>query len=441
MISLWKSLKSHSHNIFTLSTSSSSSLIRVSCCTFSSVAFCRRGTSITTTTTTSSSPSFSSSSLSFTTFITSNTSLRPHLNPSSFNSTFFQQPIRGLKVLRSIGEVRRERQLLTDNGIRTIGFVPTMGALHTGHLELAKHSLQGTQATFVSIFVNPTQFLPHEDLNKYPRQLERDLQLLTEHNVPYVFCPSVDEMYPTASPLPPHKTYVSIENIDKDVLEAQSRPGHFRGVATVVTKLFNIVQPTHAYFGQKDGIQCIVIQRMIRELNFPVSMQTVPTLRAEDGLALSSRNVYLSAEERKLAPIIYQSLQRIEKHWESNESTAEPATIHNNHNHHHPSINGNSNTTTTKRNKTSLSPALSIEEIKTSIRSFIETESKGKLKVQYISVASTLTGEEIPDSTIIGTQDDPPYLSYLISLAVYAGNVRLIDNIVLKPRIKLPTEY
>ncbi len=182
------------------------------------------------------------------------------------------------------------------------GFVPTMGYLHDGHLSLVKRARAENDRVAVSIFVNPTQFGPNEDLAAYPRNLDRDLKLLESLGVDLVFNPTPEVMYP-----PNYQTYVTVEDVTK-YLEGASRPSHFRGVATVVTKLFNIVGAERAYFGQKDAQQTIVIQRMVTDLNIPIEIIVCPTMREADGLAMSSRNTYLDAEHRGAAPVLYRAL-------------------------------------------------------------------------------------------------------------------------------------
>jgi len=183
-----------------------------------------------------------------------------------------------------------------------LGFVPTMGALHEGHLSLVRRSKREADVTVVSLFVNPAQFGPHEDFLQYPRNLERDSELLLRAGVDFLFAPPVEEIYPAD-----FQTYVTVERVAAP-LEGASRPGHFRGVATIVAKLFHIVQPDSAYFGRKDAQQCAVIKQMVRDLNLPVEIVVCPIVREPDGLALSSRNAYLSAEERQAALILHRSL-------------------------------------------------------------------------------------------------------------------------------------
>ena len=208
-----------------------------------------------------------------------------------------------LAVLRSRRELRDFRASL---GLGAkVGFVPTMGALHEGHLSLVERALRECTVVVASIFVNPLQFGPNEDLSKYPRPLERDLELLRAAGAHAVFIPAVEEMYPAGS-----STVVLEEVLSRELCGA-FRPGHFRGVATVVLKLFHLVQPHVAYFGQKDAQQCSVIERMVRDLEVPIKIVRGPTIRELDGLAKSSRNSYLSLEERKKAPLIFQSMQRV----------------------------------------------------------------------------------------------------------------------------------
>ncbi|TFF19756.1 pantoate--beta-alanine ligase [Jiella endophytica] len=185
---------------------------------------------------------------------------------------------------------------------KTIGLVPTMGFLHAGHLELVRRARAENDHVVVSIFVNPTQFGPNEDFSSYPRDMERDLQLLREAGVDAVFTPGVEAMYPE-----PLATSISLKPLG-EMLIGKVRPGHFTGVATVVAKLFNIVQPTRAYFGEKDFQQLTVIRRMVRDLNFPIEIVGVPTVREEDGLAMSSRNVRLSEENRRAARVLSAAL-------------------------------------------------------------------------------------------------------------------------------------
>jgi pantoate--beta-alanine ligase len=186
----------------------------------------------------------------------------------------------------------------------SIGFVPTMGYLHEGHLSLVRESLRKADVTVVSIFVNPAQFGPREDFNEYPRDLNRDSEVLEREGVDYLFVPESDEIYPQG-----HKTYVEVYDL-QDKLCGHSRPGHFRGVCTVMLKLFNIINPDISFFGQKDAQQVIILKRMVKELNLEVIIEVLPIIREEDGLALSSRNKYLTQEERKAALVLSGSLKK-----------------------------------------------------------------------------------------------------------------------------------
>lgn len=200
---------------------------------------------------------------------------------------------------------------------KTVGFVPTMGALHEGHLALFRRARTECDVVVVSIFVNPTQFGPGEDFHTYPRDLNRDLQMASNEEVDALFHPSVEEMYPAG-----FQTWVEVPEL-AGTLEGSIRPGHFRGVATVVTKLLNIVQPDVAFFGQKDYQQFLVIDRMARDLNLTCRIAMVPTVREPDGLAMSSRNAYLSPEERRAAVVLFRALQRAEELVQSGVTQAE----------------------------------------------------------------------------------------------------------------------
>jgi pantoate--beta-alanine ligase len=208
-----------------------------------------------------------------------------------------------MEVAKTIAAVRKTIIMTRKQGKR-IGLVPTMGALHKGHVSLIEAAREDCDFVVVSIFVNPTQFAPGEDLEKYPRPIERDLEICQEHGVDLVFAPAVQEMYPTQN-----LTWVTVERLTEPLC-GRYRPGHFRGVATVCAKLFNIIQPHVAFFGQKDAQQAIVIKRMVADLNMPLEIVVCPTVRQEDGLALSSRNDYLSEQERNDATCIYRSLQK-----------------------------------------------------------------------------------------------------------------------------------
>lgn len=276
-----------------------------------------------------------------------------------------------MKIVKNIAEFKKIRA----NVHETIGFVPTMGFLHDGHLSLVKQAKADNSQAVVSIFVNPKQFEPHEDFQKYPRDTERDLKLLESVQTDIVFLPTVEELYPEE-----FETYVSLTTISKK-LEGAVRPSHFAGVATILTKLFHIVQPTRSYFGQKDAQQVAVVKKMVSDLNFPTEILVGATIREKDGLAMSSRNVYLSEAQRKEASILYQSLilaQEMVKEGKKNSET-----------------------------------------IKTAMKQLIETTSG---KIDYISIADTQTLDEI----------DTLSNNALISLAVRFGNTRLIDNVIIE---------
>lgn len=208
------------------------------------------------------------------------------------------------QVIHSPNEMSTVVRQLRQAG-KTIGCVPTMGALHDGHISLARESVQQTDVTVATIFVNPTQFSAGEDLEKYPRHLEQDLAMLAEQGVQYAFCPTAETMYPAGS-----STTVTAPKVARK-LEGEFRPSHFGGVATVVLKLFNIVMPDVAFFGQKDFQQVCVIQQMVTDLNVPVKIHVCPIVREPDGLAMSSRNVYLSPEEREIALVVNATLQHV----------------------------------------------------------------------------------------------------------------------------------
>jgi pantoate--beta-alanine ligase len=197
-----------------------------------------------------------------------------------------------------------------------LGFVPTMGALHEGHLSLVRAARASCDVVAASIFVNPTQFGPNEDLAKYPRDFERDRDLLAKEGMELLFAPAVEEMYPAGA-----VTWVTVERLS-DKLDGRSRPGHFRGVTTVVAKLFHIVKPDAAFFGQKDAAQVAIIRRMVRDLNFPVEIVACPIVREADGLAMSSRNAYLDLAQRQQALVLHRALMRVQKSWEAGERHA-----------------------------------------------------------------------------------------------------------------------
>jgi pantoate--beta-alanine ligase len=217
-----------------------------------------------------------------------------------------------MKICNTIEEMRSACREAKRGGKR-LGFVPTMGALHEGHLSLVRAATVSCDAVAASIFVNPLQFGPREDLQKYPRDFDRDRALLEKESVELLFAPSVEEMYP-----PGAITWVAVGGLS-DRLDGHSRPGHFRGVTTVVAKLFHIVEPDAAYFGQKDAAQLAIIRRMVRDLNFPVEIVAGPIVREADGLAMSSRNAYLNPQQRKQALVLHRSLLRVKKLWEGGE--------------------------------------------------------------------------------------------------------------------------
>lgn len=279
-----------------------------------------------------------------------------------------------MKIFRKIEEIRKEIKSLKKEG-KTIGFVPTMGYLHDGHLSLVKRSKEENDITVVSIFVNPIQFGPGEDFDRYPRDEEGDFKKLIEAGVDYAFVPSVEEMYPEKQ-----LTYVEVKEISEPMC-GRFRPGHFTGVATVVAKLFNIVLPDRAYFGKKDYQQLKVIQKMVKDLNFPVEIVACETVREADGLAMSSRNAYLSDEERKKASKIYEALNRAKELYQSGVRDVD----------------------------------------------FLIDETKKQLdriegfKVQYVELRDAETLEELK------VVDRPAVLA----VAVFVGKARLIDNIIL----------
>ncbi len=283
-----------------------------------------------------------------------------------------------MKKMRIVKEIKEIRQVLNKEraGGKIIGLVPTMGYFHYGHLELMKHAREECDIVVVSLYVNPTQFSPAEDYDSYPRDLERDEALAKQEGIDYLFCPSDSEMY-----LPDHLTYIEVKGITEKLCGV-SRPHHFRGVTTIVAKLFNVVKPDKAYFGQKDAQQVAVIKKMAEDLNFDLEIVTVPTVREEDGLAMSSRNSYLSDSERKEALVLSESLQLAQRLIDSGE--------------------------------------LAAARIKQEMREIIE--SKPQVHLEYLSVCDNKTLEELPQ-----TRGE-----ILIVLAAKVGKARLIDNIVIK---------
>jgi len=220
-----------------------------------------------------------------------------------------------MNLLTTIEAMRSASRAAKTAGKR-VGFVPTMGALHEGHLSLVRSAKAQCDVVATSIFVNPTQFGPNEDFSKYPRAFERDRELFAKEGVELLFAPAVEEMYPAGA-----VTYVTVEGMSERLC-GKSRPGHFRGVTTVVCKLFNIVEPDIAFFGQKDAAQVAIIRRMVRDLDIPVEIAVCPIVREADGLAMSSRNTYLDLQQRKAALVLYRSLQKVKREFESGESNA-----------------------------------------------------------------------------------------------------------------------
>ena len=221
-----------------------------------------------------------------------------------------------MKICAGIAEARAACRDLRRGGKR-LGLVPTMGALHAGHLSLVRAAKTACEAVAVSIFVNPTQFGPAEDFAKYPRPFAADCAALEKEGVDLVFAPAVEEMYRKGE-----TTWVTVEGLSEK-LDGGSRPGHFRGVATVVAKLFHVIEPDVAFFGQKDAAQLAVIRHMVRDLNFPVEIVACPIVRESDGLALSSRNAYLSADERRRALVLSRTLREVERAFQSGERDAD----------------------------------------------------------------------------------------------------------------------
>jgi pantoate--beta-alanine ligase len=276
-----------------------------------------------------------------------------------------------MKVIEKIGDMKRLRPTLSE----PVGFVPTMGYLHEGHLSLIRQARAENKSLVVSIFVNPTQFGHGEDFDKYPRNSERDLTLLKNKGVDILFMPPVSEMYPAQ-----FSSWVVVDKLTEG-LEGASRPGHFQGVTTVVAKLFNIVKPTRAYFGQKDAQQVIVIKKMVSDLNMNLEIITLTTVREPDGLAMSSRNSYLNPEERQAATVLYRALCLAQGLWTKGEKDAEKM-----------------------RNETA---------------NLIQKEPLAA--IDYVSIADPETLGELEEVS-------PPAL---VSLAVKIGGTRLIDNVVL----------
>lgn len=277
-----------------------------------------------------------------------------------------------MEIVTTLDELRTARQKLYN----PLGLVPTMGFLHQGHLSLVRQARKECAAVVVSIFVNPTQFGPQEDLEAYPRDLEKDLALLEAAGVALVWTPTPEVMYPLG-----YQTWIQVEEVTQP-LEGARRPGHFRGVATVVAKLFNATLPQKAYFGQKDAQQVVIIRQMVRDLNFPLEVVVCPLIREVDGLAMSSRNSYLDTEPRRAAPVLFQALNAAKAAYEAGERRA-----------------------------------AELRQIMTA-----EIEAEPLTGVQYVSVAHPDTLAEL------GEVDQDA----LFSLAVYLGSTRLIDNFLLR---------
>lgn len=283
--------------------------------------------------------------------------------------------IKKIKVMQRIADRARRKE-------KIIGLVPTMGYFHEGHLSLMREARRKSDLLVISIFVNPTQFGPKEDFKSYPRDLKRDLRLAKEIGVDIIFSPAVEEIYP--------KGFLTCVNVGKigSILEGAARPGHFRGVATVVAKLFNAIKPHKAYFGQKDFQQGVVIKKMVKDLDMDVEIVVLPTIREKDGLATSSRNVYLKSEERKASPILYKSLKLAEKLIKKGE-----------------------------------------RDSKKIIKAMEELIGKEKLvKLEYIAITDPETLQEVRR---IKKEGGVTSNGVNISLAARIGRARLIDNITL----------
>ena len=260
---------------------------------------------------------------------------------------------------------------------KRLALVPTMGALHEGHLSLVRAARAACDVVAASIFVNPTQFGPNEDLAKYPRSFERDCEMLEREGVEFVFAPSVEEMYPAGA-----VTWVTVEELSGK-LDGGSRPGHFRGVTTVVAKLFHIVEPDKAFFGQKDAAQVAIIRRMVRDLNLPVEIVVCPIVREADGLAMSSRNAYLGPEERKRAVVLHRALVRVQRMVEAGERDVGPL----------------------------------------SAAGIYEFARESSVRLDYFEIVNPDTLDPVEDVS----------RGALVAVAAYVGATRLIDNILLGP--------
>ncbi|MEW5894522.1 MAG: pantoate--beta-alanine ligase [Candidatus Omnitrophota bacterium] len=280
-----------------------------------------------------------------------------------------------MKIISSISRLRKELDYERRRG-RSIGFVPTMGALHEGHASLIRQCRRENDVVVISIFVNPIQFGPAEDFSAYPRQKQKDVQLAEQNGCDIVFHPDARQLLPSG-----FNTYVEVPQLSRGLCGA-SRPGHFRGAATIVAKFFNIINPHRAYFGQKDYQQLAIIKMMVADLNFPITIREVKTYRASDGLAMSSRNVYLSQDQRKEAPAIYHALQKARQKIRNGEVDA--------------------------------------AKIKLMVKTHITRNSSGK--IDYVECVDAK--ELSPLKTIKGR--------CLIAVAVFFGKTRLIDNILLQ---------
>jgi pantoate--beta-alanine ligase len=280
-----------------------------------------------------------------------------------------------MKICKTIDDMRSaSREARCER--KRLGFVPTMGALHEGHLLLMRAAKAKCDVVAVSIFVNPLQFGPGEDLAKYPRTFERDTSLLEKESIDILFAPTPEEMYPAGA-----ITYVTVEGLS-DKLCGRSRPGHFRGVTTVVAKLFNIVEPDLAFFGQKDAAQATIIRRMVRDLNLPVEIAVYPIVREPDGLAMSSRNAYLSPQERKSALILHRALSEVKSRFDQGERNA-------------------ANLIKTGKQLIAQEPAV---------------------RLDYFEIVDPATLDPIGELT----------KSVLVAVAAFVRNTRLIDNILLE---------
>ena len=279
-----------------------------------------------------------------------------------------------MKIHTTINSLRAESRAARVAGKR-IGFVPTMGALHDGHLSLIRAAKSRCDLVVASIFVNPTQFGPNEDLAKYPRTFERDCQLLEKENADLLFAPTVEEMYPQDA-----VTWVTVEGLSEK-LDGRSRPGHFRGVTTVVAKLFHIVEPDIAFFGQKDAAQVAIIRRMVRDMKFPVEIVACPIVREPDGLAMSSRNAYLDSSQRKAALVLSRALWEVERKYKSGERDTNTLIEHG--------------------------------------KQLIAKEPAARL--DYLELVNADTLDPVAQATP-GT---------MVAVAAYVGNTRLIDNLLL----------